>query len=131
MKAKSPKNKEGKNKELFESQDLNDYKFDKIYTKFNKEGYIENKEFIYNYNTTLKNNIKISRCNQYKNKALNERYKGLIKVPNDKIIERSRTYNHNKLEKNAIKLYLKNEINKKIENTGNKFEFKLKNSNEI
>ena len=130
MKSKSPNNKESKNKELFESQDLNDYKFEKIYTKFNKEGYIENKEFNYYYNIILKNNIKIFRCNQYKNKAFNERCKCLIKVSNDKIIERSGTHNHNKLWKKAIKLYLKNEINKKIESTENKFEFKIKNSYE-
>ena len=130
MKSKSPKNKEIKNKEHFESQDLNDYKFEKIFTKFNKEGYIENKEFIYYYNTTLINYIKIFRWNQYENNAFNERCKCLIKVSNDKIIEIIGTHNHNKLEKNVIKLFLKNEINKKIESAENKFEFKIKNSYE-
>ncbi len=128
MKSYSPKNKSSKRNDLFESKELNDYKFEKIFTKFNKEGYIENKEFIYYYDKTLKNNIKIFRCNQYKNKTFNERCKCTIKVSNDKIIERTGTHNHNKLEKNAIKLYLKNEINKKIENSENKFDFKIKNS---
>ena len=80
MKSYSPKNKSSKRNDLFESKELNDYKFEKIFTKFNKEGYIENKEFIYYYDKTLKNNIKIFRCNQYKNKTFNERCKCTIKV---------------------------------------------------
>ena len=124
MKSKSPKNKSSKRNDIFESKELKDYKFEKIFTKFNKEGYIENKEFIYYYDKIVKNNIKIFKYNQNKNKTFNERCKCLIKISNDNIIERTGTNNQNKQENNAIKLYLKNEINKKIENSENKFYFK-------
>lgn len=78
----------------------------------------------------MKNNIKKFRCNQYNNNTSNDRCKCLIKISNDKIIERSGKLNHKKLKNKPIKLFLKNEINKNIEKTENQFEFKIKSAYE-
>lgn len=132
MKSKSvPKKIKRNKKDLFESNDLKNYKYEKILTKFNKEWYIENQKYIYYYINTLKNNVKIFRYSEYKNKIHEIRCIRLLKELNNIITERLGIHNHKELENKALKLILKRQLNKKNELSENKFDLKLKTAYDI
>ena len=98
----------------------NTSKYELIKVKTNKgvDAFIVDKEFFFRFELQTKDNIRIFRCKEYRKAS---KCPALLKIKDDKIIDKNFIHNHSGNAKECSKYIIKSNIKDNIKATGNIF----------